>query len=129
MGNFDEADLHKANSRAQDKYDETATISSISHQIGRKLQARKQLRLHQFSIYHHLNTPPLHQYLLKKLLMMKTYCYWAYNEAYLVVNDVHPFEDVSLVASTATDHIIASKVKQATSLLTQEFNATLNKYR
>ena len=59
MGNFDEADFYKAYLQAQGKYDETATISSISNQIGRKLQARKQLRLHQVSIYHQLNTPPL----------------------------------------------------------------------
>ena len=41
MGYFDEADNRKAYARAQDKDDETLTITSRSHQIGRKLQAWK----------------------------------------------------------------------------------------
>ena len=40
MGNIDEADLQKAYTRVQGKDDETVTIASISHQIGRKLQTR-----------------------------------------------------------------------------------------
>ena len=39
MGNFDEEDIHKANARAQGKYDETVTIASRSRQMGRKLQS------------------------------------------------------------------------------------------
>ena len=38
MENFDEADFQKAYARAQGKYDETVTIESRSHHIGRKLQ-------------------------------------------------------------------------------------------
>ena len=45
----------------------------------------------------------------------------------LVGNDVHPHEDLYLSDSTTEGHIIASKVKQATSLLTLEFNANLDK--
>ena len=40
MGNFDEADIQKSQTRAQGKDNETVTISSISIQIGRKLKAR-----------------------------------------------------------------------------------------
>ena len=43
MGNFDEADLQKTYARAQGKDDKTATIASISRQIGRKLQAHTQI--------------------------------------------------------------------------------------
>ena len=39
MGNFSEADLQKAYDRAQDKYNETATIESRSRQVERKLEA------------------------------------------------------------------------------------------
>ena len=45
----------------------------------------------------------------------------------LVGNDVHPHEDLYLSDSTTEGHIIASKVKQATSLLTLEFNPNLEK--
>ena len=38
MGTFDEVDIHKACARAQVKDYETVTITSISHQIGRKLK-------------------------------------------------------------------------------------------
>ena len=38
MENFDEADLQKAFAREQGKYDETVTIESRSHHIGRKLK-------------------------------------------------------------------------------------------
>ena len=41
MGSFDEADLHKSYAREQDKDDETVTIASRSHQIVRKIKARK----------------------------------------------------------------------------------------
>ena len=41
MGNFGEIGLQKAYARKQGKDYETVTIASISHQIGRKLQAWK----------------------------------------------------------------------------------------
>ena len=40
LGSFDEEDLQKAYTTKQDKYDETVTIASRSHQIGRKLQSQ-----------------------------------------------------------------------------------------
>ena len=43
MGNFDKADLQKDYYWAQGKDDEKVTIASISHQIGRKLQARTKI--------------------------------------------------------------------------------------
>ena len=49
------------------------------------------------------------------------------DETFLSGNDVYPPEGVSLVASTAKGQINTSKVKQATSLITQEFNFTLKK--
>ena len=45
----------------------------------------------------------------------------------LTDGDVYPPVDESLGASTATRHTSTSKVKQDTSLPTQEFNATLSK--
>ena len=39
MGTFDEADVHKYYDHAHGKYDETVTIASISHHIGRKMHA------------------------------------------------------------------------------------------
>ena len=43
MGNFDKADLQKDYSWEQGKDDAKLTIASISHQIGRKLQARTKI--------------------------------------------------------------------------------------
>ena len=40
MGKFDEADIQKAYTQTQGKYDETVTTENISLQIGRKLQTR-----------------------------------------------------------------------------------------
>ena len=51
MGSFDDVDLQKAYAQAQGKDDETVTISSISPQIGRKLQVNKKTQhLHKVSI-------------------------------------------------------------------------------
>ena len=41
MRNFDDADLQKAYAQAKGKDDETVTITSRSHHIGRKLKAQK----------------------------------------------------------------------------------------
>ena len=49
------------------------------------------------------------------------------DEASLTGGGVYPPGDESLLYLTATGHTKESKVKQSTSLLTQEFNATLKK--
>ena len=43
MSNFYEADLHKAYSRVQGKYDKIVTIGIRSLKIGRKIQARTEI--------------------------------------------------------------------------------------
>ena len=50
-------------------------------------------------------------------------------KAYLTGGDVYSPGGASLVDSTTTGHTSISKVNQATSLLTQKFNATLQKER
>ena len=45
----------------------------------------------------------------------------------LIVSDVYPPGDASIGYSTIKDHTSKSKVKEATSLITQEFNSTLKK--
>ena len=49
------------------------------------------------------------------------------NETSLIANYAYPPEDESLVYSSTTGHNSTSKLKQMTSLLTQDFNSTLNK--
>ena len=143
MGNFDEADPHKSYARAQGKDDETVNITSRSSQIGRKLHARTNK-----ASPPDINISPAEDLSITSGLTHEAAADEDISllggaslsidpegddisllgiEASLTGGDVYPPGEDSLGASTATCYTSTSELKQATSILTQEFNATLKK--
>ena len=143
MGNFDEAYLQKSYARAQGKDDETVTIVSRSRQIGRKLKIQKNtapppgfnIAPSKYSSITSGLTQEADEYEYVSLLGVSSLALdlagdnisLLINYYSLISGNVYPPGDASLRVSTATGHTSASKLKQATSLLTQELNATVKK--
>ena len=135
MGNFDEADLHKAYAQDKGKDYETVTISSISRQIGRKPQAQTNT-----APPPGFNIAPSEDPYITSVLTQKDSededdsllggSYLALDKAgdnisllgykaSLTGGDVNPPGDVYLGDSTSILHTSSSKVKQTSSLITQ----------
>ena len=141
MGKFDEADLQKAYAWAQGKYDETVTIANRSRQIGTKLQARtKTVPPSGVNIVTaedpYITSVLTQEYVEDEDISLLDRASLALDSAgdnisplgevtSFIGNYVYLTEDMSLGASAATGHTIASKVKQATYLLTQKFMTPL----
>ena len=143
ISNFDEADLQKSYAWAQGKDEKTVTIAGRSHHIGKKFQARTKTMSPQG-----LNIAPANHTSITSGLTQEAAEYddasllggeslaldpegerisLLGDDASLTGEDVYPPGDESLRVSTATGHTTSSKVKHATSLITQEFNAAINK--
>ena len=145
MGTFDETDLQKAYARAQGKDYETVIIVNISCHIERKLQA-----LTKTEPFPGLDIEPAYNPSINSGLTLGAATDGdasllvgaslaldpARDDVYILGDDVSLFGidfsilvGESLKASTVRGHIRASKIKQDTLFLTQEFNVTLKKER
>ena len=145
MGNFDETDLQKAYAWAQGNYNETVTIARRSRQMGRKLQAWTKTAYPTGLNIAPSEDPSIAPGITKEaseeydasLLGRSSLDIEPIGDDISLFSDyaslgggyVYPHEDKSLGFSTATGPTSVSKVKKATSLLTQELNANLKKER
>ena len=143
MGTFDEVDIQKSYARAQVKDDETITIASRSRQIGRKMQAQEKIASPpdidiEPDGYTSITLGLTHgadvdddDYLIGceyldldpaggDFSLLGDNVYLPGGVVYVLVED-------SIRVSCEIGHTSALQVKEAKSLLTQEFNTSLNK--
>ena len=143
IGKSDEADIQKSYARSHGKDDETVTIASRSRHIGRKLQTQTNTASPPGINIAPSEYPSITSRLTHEsseddgspLLGGASLYLDPAGDDISILDDnaslpgggVYPSGYDSLGVSTATGHASASKVKKSTSILTQYFNATLNK--